>query len=664
MQTLQDLSVSAASDGDAPPASTQAKPVPDTDTFKYLQTSEIPLNTPIASANHAPAALSLIASAALAACGGGGGGGGGGGSSIVSPSVTANPITGGTSYNYPAAKTDEEAARFLQQAQFSSNTAEIANARAGDYTSWLQKQFAEPMSQTGWDWLESRGYGQDANAAKNVYNESIADFMVWKQLFSAPDAMRKRVALALSEFFVVSFVSMEIDWRGYTMTAYWDLLNKFAFGNFRDLLEEITLCPAMGYFLNTRGNQKEDGKGRQPDENYAREVMQLFTIGLSELNLDGTEKLGADGKRIDTYDADDVSQLARVFTGYDVDKQYRGKLAGVFPTYSIDLREYARQRMTLDATKHSTLAVSFLTANIPAGTPGAQALKTALDALFNHPNVGPFFGKQMIQRLVTSNPSPAYVARVAAVFNNNGAGMRGDLKAVWAAILLDDEARGPDGLAATGFGKLREPMLRLVNWGRTFGLKSLANSWKLPDLSNSSYSLGQSPMRAPSVFNYFRPGYVPANTAMATQNAPAPEFQLVNETTVGNYINYIYNQIEKGMQVFAPNLPEVTYDNSTLAFDLVPDYSAELALVNNTVSNPAEAARVAQSLVQRMNSLLCAGRMSATTQAEMQAGLAGGMVDRKTTATSVDQNGVPEKRRIVAAAVFMTMICPDYLIQK
>ena len=630
--------------------------------INYLQTSPEQSAAMATELSLAPAALSLIAAAALAACGGGGGGGDSGSASA------GNPLTGVGGYNYPAATTDEEAARFLQQAQFSSTSTEIAGARTGDYTAWLQKQFAEPMSQTGWDWLESRGYGQDANAAKNVYNESIADFMVWKQLMSAPDAMRKRVALALSEFFVVSFSSMEVDWRGYTMTAYWDLLNKFAFGNFRDLLEEITLCPAMGYFLNTKGNQKEDDKGRQPDENYAREVMQLFSIGLSELNLDGTEKLGADGKRIDTYDTDDVSQLARVFTGYDVDKQYRGKLSTTFSnparTYNIDLREYARQRMTLDAAKHSTLAASFLTANIPANTPGTQALKTALDTLFNHPNVGPFFGKQMIQRLVTSSPSPAYIARVATAFNNNGAGVRGDLKAVWVAILLDDEARGPQGLSNASFGKLREPMLRLINWGRSFGLKSLANSWKLLDLSNASYSLGQSPMRAPSVFNYFRPGYVPANTAMAVQKAPAPEFQLVNETTVGGYINYIYNQIEKGIQVYAPSTPEVTYDSSTLAFDLVPNYTAELALVNNTLSSPAESARVAQSLVQRMNSLLCAGQMSAATQTEIQAGLAGGMVDRKTTATSVDQNGVPEKQRAVAAAIFLTMICPDYLIQK
>ena len=641
--------------------------IPDDQSINYLQTAP---ELPTANATQlqaAPAVLSLIAAAALAACGGGGGAGG------TSASVnTSNPFTGAGGYTYPAAATDEEAARFLQQAQFSSTSTEIASARAGDYTAWLQKQFAEPVSQTGWDWLESRGYGQDASAAKNVYNESIADFMVWKQLMSAPDAMRKRVALALSEFFVVSFSSMEIDWRGYTMTAYWDLLNQNAFGNFRNLLEEITLNPAMGYFLNTRGNQKEDtNSGRQPDENYAREVMQLFSIGLSELNLNGTEKLGADGKRIDTYDADDVSQLARVFTGYDVDKQYRGKLSTTFSnptrTYNIDLREYARQRMTLDATKHSSLAVSFLTANIPASTPGAQALKTALDTLFNHPNVGPFFGKQMIQRLVTSNPSPAYVARVAGAFNNNGAGVRGDLKAVWAAILLDDEARGPQGLSAAGFGKVREPMLRFVNWGRSFGIKSIQNSWKLFDQSNSSYGLGQSPMRSPSVFNYFRPGYVPANTAMAAQAAPAPEFQLVNETTVGSYINYMQGVLQYGIKTNDPANPEVVYTNSVL--DLVPDYNALYALINNTGFSDAEAASVAQALTQSVNLTLCAGQMGAQTKAQIQTGLKAAIIQSKITSSSIvadpaTQYSKTSKSHLVAAAILMTMASPDYLVQK
>jgi uncharacterized protein (DUF1800 family) len=319
----------------------------------------------------APAALTALTAALLAACGGGGGGGtstaGGSGQIPAAPGFN----------NFPKASNDAEAARFLQQAQFSSTTSEIAGVKQGDYVAWLQKEFAKPIDQTAWDWMESRGYGVEADAAKYVYNNEIGEYAVWKQLMSAPDAMRKRVALALSEFFVVSFQSMEIDWRGYTIAAYWDILNKYAFGNFRNLLEEVTLSPAMGHYLNTRGNQKEDPtKGRVPDENYAREVMQLFTIGLNELNLDGTVKTSG-GKGIDSYSANDVSELARVFTGYDFDRNTYGNFSGVFPGYPIFRREYARQRMAFDASKHSNLPVRCTAyINIPATATGPQSLNS------------------------------------------------------------------------------------------------------------------------------------------------------------------------------------------------------------------------------------------------------------------------------------------------
>lgn len=431
---------------------------------------------PLAGSSYTPHALTLLASALLAACGGGGGGGESGGTLPSAPGFN----------NSPQAANDDEAARFLLQAQFAATPAEISAVRAGPYASYLQQEFAKPLSKS-WDWLEQQGYGDNATLDKYVYNNSIADMAVWRDLLSAPDVLRKRVALALSEFFVVSHASMEIDWRGHAMAAYWDILNEHAFGNFRNLLEAITLNPAMGYFLNTRGNQKENAAtGRLPDENYAREVMQLFTIGLYELNLDGSVKTDSAGKKLETYDSDDVSQLARVFTGYDFDPAYLPSSPnGVqFPgkSYKVWAREYARRPMALNDSKHSTLPVSFLTASIaarPGGTGGAAALKTALDALFNHPNVGPFFGRQMIQRLVTSNPSPAYVARVASAFNNNGAGVRGDLKAVWTAILLDDEARGAGSLADTGFGKLREPILRFAQWSRTFNARSEFGTWKI-----------------------------------------------------------------------------------------------------------------------------------------------------------------------------------------
>jgi uncharacterized protein (DUF1800 family) len=462
----------------------------------------------------------------------------------------------------------------------------------------------------------------------------------------------------------VSFQSMEIDWRGYTIAAYWDILNKYAFGNFRNLLEEVTLSPAMGHYLNTRGNQKEDtAKGRVPDENYAREVMQLFTIGLNELNLDGTVKTN-NGKAIDSYTADDVSQLARVFTGYDFDRATYGNFSGVFSGYSIYRREYARQRMVFDASKHSNLPVrSTSYINIPANTAGPQALQIALDGLFNNPNTGPFFAKQMIQRLITSNPSPAYVARVASAFNNNGAGVRGDLKAVWTAMLLDDEARDPKNVVDPNFGKVREPIVRFVQWGRTFGAKSLQNSWKIGNQSNSQYALGQSPFQSPSVFNFFRPGYVPAGTELASRGATAPEMQLVNETSVGGYINFMTNRIRNGMETPEPTQAEPLYRNYTT--DIVPDYTAELALITNTDLTDAKTIPVAKALADRLNLILCAGQMSASSQATLQAALKGALNSyKKITATVVSPANQNYKLDWVSAGILMTMASPDYLVQK
>jgi uncharacterized protein (DUF1800 family) len=607
----------------------------------------------------APHTLTLLSSALLAACGGGGGDSASGGT----------PLTSAPGFNNsPQALNDPEAARFLQQSQFASGQTDIAAVRSTSYAGYLQQQFALPQSQSGWDWLESRGYGADATLDKYIYESAIADFMIWNQLISAPDTMRKRMALAMSEFFVVSLSSMEIDWRAYTITAYWDVLNQHAFGNFRDLLEAITLNPAMGYYLNTKGNQKEDGKGRLPDENYAREVMQLFTVGLYELNLDGSVKTDAAGKPLESYDSDDVSQLARVFTGYDFDKAYAPSSPNglQFPgkSYKVWAREYARHPMTLDATKHSTLAVQFLGTTIAVNTSGAAALKTALDTLFNHPNVGPFFGRQMIQRLVTSNPSPAYVARVASAFNNNGAGVRGDLKAVWTAILLDDEARGTATLTNPLFGKLREPMLRLVQWARSFSAVSKAGSWKMFDLSDASSSLGQSPLHSPSVFNFFRPGYIPPGTTLATSQATAPEFQIVNETTVGSYVNFMQTVVREGINTPSPNTAEVLY-TAYVRTDIQGDYAELLALINNSVINDAEAQRVSLALTARLNLLLTAGQLSSTSSAAITAALKSAMLQSNKLITNANTTQMDTRRRdLVAAAILMVLASPDYLIQK
>ncbi len=385
-------------------------------------------------------AVSLSGAALLAACGGGDGDSSSSDQASQAPeSITSQIMADLAADAVPA--NSAEAARFLQQAQFSSTNAEINALRLGTYGQWLTQQFDAPQGQTGWQWLEARGYGK-MDSHGYFGNTYPADFMLWNQLLSGPDMMRKRMALALSEVFVVSLQATQFSWASHAFAHYWDTLVKYAFGNFRQLLQAVTLHPAMGYYLNTKGNQKENPEtGRLPDENSAREVMQLVTSGRHTLTPDGTEKLDASGKPIETYTPSDVSNLARVFTGYDFDRSDGVRIPVTGQSWSVESRTFARKPMLLDPAMHSNLAVTFLGVTIAANTPGPDALKKALDTMFRHPNVGPFFAKQMIQRLVTSNPSPAYVGRVAAKFNNNGAGVRGDLRAVWSAVLLDVEAR-------------------------------------------------------------------------------------------------------------------------------------------------------------------------------------------------------------------------------
>jgi uncharacterized protein (DUF1800 family) len=372
--------------------------------------------------------------------------------------------------------------------------------------------------------------------------------------------------------------------------------------------------------------------------------MQLFSLGLYLLNLDGTEKRDANGNKQETYSQSDITNIAHVFTGWDYDQTQNVNTLEPVSQRNVSNTAFTRLPMRLTAANHSTLEVNFLGANVPASTDGVAALKIALDTLFNHPNVAPFFGKQMIQRLVTSNPSPAYVARVASAFNNNGSGVRGELKAVFAAVLLDDEARGPAGLSQPGFGKLREPMLRMVQWGRSFGIASARGSWKIGDLSNPATQLGQSPLRSPSVFNFFRPGYVPPSTALSASMTPAPEFQLVNESSVGGYLNFMQGVIRSGIFVNAPDLAE-SASNANNGYDITAAYTAELALAVDSVA-----------LVNRLNLILCAGQLSSATLTLMVAALNATPL----TATSTDS----AKRDRVAAAVLLVMASSEYLIQK
>jgi len=558
-------------------------------------------------------------------------------SSATAAGGTAGPLAKSRTFVTP--RQDSDAARLLLQAQFSASDAEIASVRSLGYAGWVATQLSAAPGVTAWDWLNQRGYGKLDSNAYHFLPYPI-DFAMWYQLIKSPDGMRKRVALALSEIFSVSTYGVGYMWTCHAMASWWDMLSANAFGNFRTLLENVALHPAMGMYLNIRGSQKENAAGRQPDENFAREVMQLMTIGLVKLNQDGTPVVSG-GVPVETYTQEDVVNLARVFSGYD----FNEKTAP--PTYfnglSVPHMNFTRQPMVLNPALHSTLAVKFLGAQIPAGTDGNAARKTALDTLFNHPNVGPFIGRQLIQRLVTSNPSPAYVARVSAAFADNGKGVRGELSAVIAAVLLDDEARDPAGLTSKTFGHVREPMVRMVQWARSFGLNSAYGSWKLYDQSLPT-QLGQSPLRAPSIFNFFRPSYTPPASSIAAAGLVAPEFQMVTESTVSAYVNYMQTCVRNGFYVGAPNLPQIT-GNATNGFDISPSYTNELAIVAD-----------ASALVNRINLVMAAGQLSAGTVAVIVQALNANPV------TAKSNNDVKLNR--IASAVLLVMASYEYLVQK
>lgn len=552
-----------------------------------------------------------------------------------------------------------QSAHFLGQATLGSTWGELEALDASTLQQWLEAQFAMPRAQSHFDGLmdyankaaaineaigtltlqieevtrliaqgqatpqelaaleaelaRQEALSRDYSAVAIVADETMAYHALWRRFITGKDQLRQRMMLALSEILVVSGEGLGVPFLpAFYLAGYMDLLESHAFGNFRDLLEAVTLNPAMGYYLSHRGNLKADpATGRVPDENYAREILQLFSIGLVELNVDGTPKL--DGQTpIDTYAQEDIVGLAKVFTGWEIEDRSTLKPSNA---QRLPMKHYP--------DGHSLDEKRFLGVTIAAGTDGPTSLQVALDTIFNHPNVGPFIGRQLIQKLVSSNPTPSYVSRVAQVFNNNGQGVRGDLRAVLRAILIDVEARVPLSGRANQVGKLREPVVRFVQWARAFKAYSPSGQFRRMSLSDPATSLGQQPMRSPSVFNFFRPGYVPPNTEIAAQGLIAPEFQLLNETSAVGYINFMHQVIVDGL------------------YDLRADYTEWLPLADTP-----------DALVTRLNLLLAAGRLDASVEQRITQALA--------SIPALDDQG---RTRRVQAACLLVMSSPTYLIQ-
>ncbi|MCS6947360.1 MAG: DUF1800 domain-containing protein, partial [Steroidobacteraceae bacterium] len=338
------------------------------------------------------------------------------------------------------------------------------------------------------------------------------------------------------------------------LAHYYDLLLEHAFGNYRTLMETLTLSPAMGYYLSMLGNEKPDAiRNIRPDENYARELMQLFTIGLVELDTDGRVRRDANGQPIPIYDQQIIEGFAHVFTGWTF---------GGSPAWHQPSLDWLRPMEPFEAY-HDTGSKRLLRGVvIPAGGTARSDLAAALDNIFQHPNVGPFIAKQLIQRFVGSNPSPAYVERVARRFNDNGRGVRGDLGAVIKAILLDPEARGAPTLESQG--KIKEPLLRLTALWRAYDARAANGRYVVPALD---FLLGQAPLAAPSVFNFFRPDHMPAGE-FTELGLVAPEMQITQELTSALTAN-VFGVSVFQWNNFASNLPP-----EAIVIDVSPDLPA------------------------------------------------------------------------------------------
>lgn len=504
----------------------------------------------------------------LTACGGG--------------SSSGTGIGGGDdSYSYiPDEVSSQDAHALLLQSSFGPNDSSIEDIKTKGIINWIDSQLNAPSaydstSDSHLTYLE-RTIDIGKMASPTKWNHSIEEYVsaendisfnrgvaeravlhyhisTWfENALNGEDQLRQRVAYALSQITVVSDAEELFKRRGEAFSYYYDILAKNAFGNYRDILLEVSKSPAMGIYLTHQGNRKFDpATNRQPDENYARELMQLFSIGLSELNPDGTLKLDGSGKSIPTYTQNDIEELSRVFTGWDLalNSKY-GKVSNSQGSFT--------QPMEFTIEHHDFGEKTVLGETVAAGNSGEEDIEAVVDILMNHPNIAPFISKHLIMRLVTSNPTPQYVARVSSVFNDNGEGVKGDLKAVVRAILLDKEARVPDA-ENSHYVKFKEPILAYTQLLRTFDVTYI-DPWDSGSIGGENGTtmenvylfkrdlkepFGQAPMRAKNVFNFYSPDFIPNDSYFKDNQLVAPELEIQSAQMLTNYSNRIAYDIGK-----------------------------------------------------------------------------------------------------------------------
>ena len=516
-----------------------------------------------------------------------------------------------------------DASRLLKQGSFGPTPAEIDRVATLGTSAWLNEQFSAAASQyTPREYVPQTRPDTCVNATtqpitptsycqRDNYSLFPTQLEFYKQAITGNDQLRQRVAWALSQFFVISQVDVNLP---YGMGDYQQMLRDNAFGNFRTLLEKVTLHPAMGRFLDMANNQKTTSAGISPNENYAREILQLFSNGVNLLNDDGTEKKGLDGKPIEAYTQDEIKGFAKVFTGWTYPTR-----AGIAATTRLNGQNLAGT-MEPRETFHDVGSKDLLgSAVAPANTPAYADLTGALDNVFSYANVPPFVSRFMIQKLVTGNPSPSYVARVAAVFKNNGSGIRGDLKAVVTAILTDIEARGAAKFEPT-YGHLQEPVLLVTGIARALTAKTDGFYFY-----NSSNGLGQTVFAAPSVFNYYPPDYV-----VSAVNVNSPEFGIFNSTTALSRVNFA-NSVLYG----TINISTALYGATGTQFDWTPFTSV---------------AADSNALLDRVNEVMFAGKLTTTTRATLK--------------TAIDAVAATDPMGRARAALYLSVAAPEAQIAR
>ncbi|MDR3754055.1 MAG: DUF1800 family protein [Terracidiphilus sp.] len=434
------------------------------------------------------------------------------GTNTLSVSVS-NPNPGAMASNATNASvyvtTVPTAARLLDQATFGPSLVTIRQVQSAGVDAWITQQFNTPDTPLANIPTPLPAVCLSANTPTNCEESEW-----WQTVLTGPDQLRQRVAFALSEIFVISSDSDNAT----TITYYHNTLAQDAFTNFSTIMHDVTVSPGMGAYLNMLDSAKAPA-GQIANENYARELMQLFTIGLNLLNDDGTLQLDTHGNPIPAYTQDQVQAFAKAYTGWT----YATSTGGVPTKFPNTTANYLAPMVAVESAHDMTSKTLLNGTVLASGQTAEQDLQGALTNIFNHPNVGPFVCKQLIQHLVTSTPSPAYVARISAVFANNGSGVRGDMQAVIRAILEDQEARAGDTDPTYEGGHLREPMLWMTNFLRAVGFTNTDANSSYFSLSNYSNNLSQRPYRSGSVFNFFPPSYVIPGTKLN-----APEFDLEN----------------------------------------------------------------------------------------------------------------------------------------